>query len=168
MPPVSQSPSWKTYPFQYYLLILEHAITAIHLKEDSSTSFSVFCPPTHLPSHQFTPSPLPQRSQAHDKASLDHRWGQADPERAHPSPCIQPYQSKTSCLFSPDQLSETEPTSGALTDRLGSGPRGSLGGVQGWPKGDGRDGAWWANCTTPNIHRKPGEGTSPFLNNSSP
>lgn len=80
-----------------------------------SSALPVICPLVSL-----LPSPLPRRSQAHNKAPLDHRWGQADPAQAHPSPCVQPYQSKTSCLFSPDQLSETEPTSGALTDRLGS------------------------------------------------
>lgn len=51
---------WKTYPLQDYLLILEHAITAIHLK-GRSTSFSVSCPPSHLPSSQFASFPAPTK-----------------------------------------------------------------------------------------------------------
>lgn len=151
--PISHPPYWKTYPLQYYFLILEHAVTAIHLRGDRSTSvfpaLPAVCPLVNL-----LPSPLPQRSQAHHRASLDHRCGQADPKRAHP-PLVSNLRSPNpaACLA---QINCLRLSQSVVHSPIGwaPGPRDSLGGVQGWPKGDGRDGAWWANYTTPNINRK--------------
>lgn len=113
---------WLTHPLKNYLLVLEHAITAIDLGKDTSSSLSTSCPPSHLPPVSLL---LPNSHRLGELKWTPGHLLATDGDKVTPRRPSSPLASshitpKPNCSFRSHQLSETEPASGALIERLGS------------------------------------------------